>query len=70
MFGSHHSPTRERGTDLRRFRDVFSQSLAHASGCDTAASFTIRQEINSPVSKGLIASVAETTHREPALTRP
>jgi hypothetical protein len=31
-FASHPNPTRERGTDLRRFRDVYDQSLAHASG--------------------------------------
>jgi hypothetical protein len=43
MFGVHHSPTRERGNDLRRFRDVCYQSLAHASGWDTAADFINRQ---------------------------
>lgn len=30
--GKYHNPTRERGPELRRFRDDCDQSLAHASG--------------------------------------
>ena len=35
--GAFHNPTRERGTELRRFRDDCDPSLAHASGYETLA---------------------------------
>ena len=37
----YHNPTRERGTDLHRFRDVCDQSLAHASGWDTSGNYGV-----------------------------